>query len=275
MVKIIDLSDFDRLPGDIYIHKDAKVANNVEVGFGSIIYEDVIIEEECTISEHCIIRPKVKIEKGCQIHGNVEIGYKYKENEHTIIGAESIIRKGTIIYAGNIIAKGFQTGNNAVIRENCSFGEYCSVGTFSQFDGYANVGKYSRFSYGAHVGQHSQIGNYIWIFPYSVLTNDKYPPYNVCPPHQISKGPIIKDFAIIATECILMPGITIGSESMVGAGSVVTKDVPKGELWFGIPARFIKKMEDISWSANFAKQYGISNPYPWKKSLKREGYIID
>ncbi|HQB65942.1 MAG TPA: hypothetical protein PK616_08620 [Fibrobacteraceae bacterium] len=42
----------------------------------------------------------------------------------------------------------------------------------------------------------------------------------------------------------LLPGITIGEKAMIGAGSVVTKDIPSGELWVGNPARFFKKLDD-------------------------------
>ena len=42
----------------------------------------------------------------------------------------------------------------------------------------------------------------------------------------------------------LLPGITIGEKAMIGAGSVVTKDIPAGELWIGNPARFFKMVEE-------------------------------
>ena len=54
---------------------------------------------------------------------------------------------------------------------------------------------------------------------------------------------IIKRGAFIGSKCIILKGVTIGLESIVGAGSVVTKDIPDGEIWAGNPARFIKKAE--------------------------------
>ena len=69
-----------------------------------------------------------------------------------------------------------------------------------------------------------------------------------------------------------MAGITIGKNSLIGASSIVTKNVPEGELWMGNPAKFIKKVEDITWDSNFAKKYGMEKPYPWKKYFKRDLY---
>ena len=42
---------------------------------------------------------------------------------------------------------------------------------------------------------------------------------------------------------MILPGLTIGEGAMIGAGSVVTKDVPAGELWIGNPARFARKID--------------------------------
>lgn len=53
---------------------------------------------------------------------------------------------------------------------------------------------------------------------------------------------IIKDGAFIGADCIILKGVTIGERSIVGAGSVVTKSIPDGEIWAGNPAKFIKKV---------------------------------
>ena len=55
---------------------------------------------------------------------------------------------------------------------------------------------------------------------------------------------VIKDLAFIGMHSIILKGVTIGEKSIIGAGSVVSKDVPDGEIWAGNPARFIKKVVD-------------------------------
>lgn len=52
----------------------------------------------------------------------------------------------------------------------------------------------------------------------------------------------IKRGAFIGTQTLILKGVTIGEKSIIGAGSVVTKDVPDGEIWAGNPARFIKQL---------------------------------
>lgn len=53
----------------------------------------------------------------------------------------------------------------------------------------------------------------------------------------------IKDGAFIGGSCIILKGVTIGEKSVIGAGSVVTKSVPDGEMWAGNPAKFIRKLD--------------------------------
>lgn len=55
---------------------------------------------------------------------------------------------------------------------------------------------------------------------------------------------LIKDNASIGTSCIIMPGVTIGKDSVIGAGSLVIKSVPDGEVWAGVPAKFIQTTDE-------------------------------
>ena len=58
------------------------------------------------------------------------------------------------------------------------------------------------------------------------------------------KSPIcIGDYVFIGAHCIIGKGVTIGDKSIIAAGSVVTRDVPAGEIWGGNPAKFIKKID--------------------------------
>lgn len=58
-----------------------------------------------------------------------------------------------------------------------------------------------------------------------------------------TKGPIhICEGVWIGSFAIILGGVTIGKHAVIGAGAVVTKDVPEYEVWCGVPARFIKKI---------------------------------
>ena len=58
------------------------------------------------------------------------------------------------------------------------------------------------------------------------------------------KKVVIKDLAFIGAHCIILKGVTVGEKSIIGAGSIVTADIPDGEIWAGNPARFIRKIDN-------------------------------
>ena len=77
------------------------------------------------------------------------------------------------------------------------------------------------------------IADNVFIGPHVCLTNDKHPPSGKW------EKTVVEEGASICARAVILPGITIGRHSIIGAGSVVTKDVPAGETWVGNPAHKI------------------------------------
>ena len=76
----------------------------------------------------------------------------------------------------------------------------------------------------------------VWVFRDEIPTIDVVKPIN------------IKDNVFIGSHCIIMPGVTIGPNVVVGAGSVVTKDLPEGAVYAGVPAKRIKSLDEYKQS---------------------------
>jgi acetyltransferase-like isoleucine patch superfamily enzyme len=145
-----------------------------------------------------------------------------------------------------------------MIREKTKMGDHCSVGTLSDIQGHATFGDYCRLHSNAHVCQGTKIGNFVYIYPYVVFTNDPTPPSNVY------KGVTVGDYSIISTGSIIMPGIKIGENCLVGAGCVVTKNVKDFELVLGVPGRKICDVRDIESRESKGKKH-----YPWMNNFSR------
>ena len=73
----------------------------------------------------------------------------------------------------------------------------------------------------------------------------------------------LMDNCMVGAFSVLMPGVTVGKNSIVAAGSVVTKSIPDNEIWGGAPARFIMTTEEYA-----KKQLEISDSYPWMQNGK-------
>jgi acetyltransferase-like isoleucine patch superfamily enzyme len=161
----------------------------------------------------------------------------------TIIGPEAHIRSHTVIYAGNKIGNKFQTGNKVNIRESNEIGDNVSVGTLSVIEHHVKIGNNVRIHSQVFIPEYSILEDDSWLGPNVVLTNAKYP---LSPGVKESlKGPVIKGGAKIGANVTILPGVVIGRNALVGAGSVVVKDVPDGAVVVGNPARMIKNISAL------------------------------
>ncbi|GAB1367040.1 N-acetyltransferase [Candidatus Cloacimonadaceae bacterium] len=235
---------------DCYVSEKAIIGKNVSIGKGAIIYDNVEIGDNCFIGPYAIIgEPTMDYYRSAD-----RIGKK------TTIGANSIIRAHTTIYEDVNIGSHFQTGHYAIIREQSVIGHHTSFGSGSELPGKSKIGNYVRLHSNVMLSEHNLIEDYVWIFPFVVLTNSKYPPHgNLLTCH-------IKQYAQIFSSSVLLPGLTIGENAIVGAGALVTKDVPDYGLAVGYPAKIVKDVREL-------KDDDGERVYPWRDYLKEyRGY---
>jgi acetyltransferase-like isoleucine patch superfamily enzyme len=200
-----------------------------------------------SIAKTAIIHAGVKLGKNVVVEDYCIIGVPprgAKDGElETIIGDDSVIRSHTVIYAGNKIGNKFQTGNKANIRELNEIGNNVSIGTLSVVEHHVIIEDNARIHTQVFIPEYSVLKKDSWIGPNVVFTNAPYPKSkNV---KDELKGPTLHEGAIVGANSTLLPGVQIGKDAMVGAGSVVTKDVEAGTVVAGNPAKFIKKKSEL------------------------------
>jgi acetyltransferase-like isoleucine patch superfamily enzyme len=243
----------------------SKIARTAHICDGVKIGENVIIDDNVYIDYDVIIRDNVHIKEGTFIGAHSILGEylsdffdsKSTHGHRLTIGKNSIIRSETIIYSESEIGDSFQTGHRVTIREHADIGSHVRIGTLSDIQGYCEIQDYVNIHSNVHIGQKSFIKKYAWLFPYVVLTNDPTPPsMNMC-------GVTIDEFAVIATGSVILPGKKIGRDTLVGAGSIVTKDVEPLTVVAGNPAKMLCKVTDIK-----DKKTG-KNVYPWRYNFDR------
>ncbi len=193
------------------------------------------------------IYPGVKLGKNVIIEDFCLIGVPprgVKEGElETLIGDDSVIRSHTVIYAGNKIGKNFQTGNKANIRELNEIADNVSIGTLSVIEHHVILEEGVRVHTQVFIPEYSVLKKNSWVGPNVVFTNAAYPrSKNV---KNDLKGPTLHENAIVGANSTLLPGVQIGRDAIVGAGSVVTKDVPELHVVAGNPAKFLKKKSEL------------------------------
>ena len=178
-----------------------------------------------------------------QVDANVLINYrtsrhiKYRPAQ---IGDQAHIRSGTIIYSNVCIGRCLETGHNVVIREENEIGDNFHIWNNSVIDYGCIIGNYVRVHCNVYVAQFTVIEDDVFLAPGVTVANDLHP---ICTQRMF--GPTIKRRARIGCNATLLPRIVIGESALVGAGSVVTEDVPDRMVVAGNPARIICAIDDL------------------------------
>ncbi len=153
------------------------------------------------------------------------------------------------------IASNVKLGKDVTIYDfvnlyGCEIGDETKIGTFVEIQKGAKIGKKCKISSHTFICEGVTIEDNVFVGHNVAFINDLYPRSTTannelktdddwdCTPTRVKKG------ASIGTSATLLPGITIGKNAIIGAGSVVTKDVPPNTVVVGNPARFIRKVED-------------------------------
>ncbi len=228
------------------VSEKATIGSNVTIGPFSIIYDNVIIGDNSIIEGYCEIGVSNHLSGG----------------ENLIIGSGAHIRSHSIFYEGSTFGESLITGHRVTVREKVSAGKNLQIGTLSDLQGHCTIGDYVRLHSNVHIGQKSLIGNFVWIFPYVVLTNDPHPPSTTL------VGVTVEDFAVIATMSVILPGAKIACGCLVGAHSSLKGETEEDMVYAGSPAKKICPTSKIQLSN------GEGSAYPWRQHFKR-GYPED
>ncbi|WP_252698804.1 acyltransferase [Natronosalvus vescus] len=164
----------------------------------------------------------------------VTLGYSYDDGaQPPVVGDNATIRQGTIIYDDVTIGDRFTTGHFALVREHTEIGDDVLIGTNSVVDGHTTIGSNVSLQTGTYVPSRTTIGNNVFIGPHAVMTNDPVPLRQEVD----LEGPRLNDHVSVGANATVLPGVSIGEQSFVAAGAVVTEDVPEQTLAVGVPAR--------------------------------------
>jgi acetyltransferase-like isoleucine patch superfamily enzyme len=174
-----------------------------------------------------------------------------------------------------VVATSAKVWHHAQVREGATISEGCVIGRGAYIGIGVRIGKNCKIQNHALVYEPAQLGDGVFVGPAAVLTNDRLP-RAVNPDLTLksasdwdSVGVTVHDGASIGARAVCVAPITIGAWSMVGAGSVVTRDVPAYALVVGNPARQIGW---VSRSGHRLEQHGSSAE--WRCSVTGSQYHL-
>lgn len=222
---------------------------------------DVIFEGDAQVGDYTIIHPGTRIGAGTRSGAFCEIGVPtdLAIERGLRIGANSLIRSHSVFYEGSTFGPNLRTGSRVTVRENTRAGETLQIGTISDLQGHCTIGDHVRLHSNVHIGQGAIVEDFVFIFPYVVLTND------AAPPSDRLDGVTLKRYAVVATMSTLLPGVVIGEGALVGAMTLVREDVPADMICVGVPGKVVGPTSRV-------KLKDTGEPaYPWRRHFHR-GY---
>jgi acetyltransferase-like isoleucine patch superfamily enzyme len=176
----------------------------------------------------------------------VVLGYRpgrAPKDARLILGAGAKLRAGTILYGGSVIGARLETGHHVVIREDNIFGDDVKIWNHTTIDYGCRLGHRVKIHCNCYLAQFSVLEDDVFLAPGVSVANDPHP--GCAFSKQCMRGPTIEVGAQIGAGVTLLPMVTIGRRSLVGAGSVVTRDVPPEVVVAGNPARVLRSIYEL------------------------------
>jgi acetyltransferase-like isoleucine patch superfamily enzyme len=222
------------------------MGTNVSIGEFAIVRKDVRLGDNVIIHPHVIVNSGANIGAGVEVFPYTLIGKEPKGAGATartpsftraiIIGVNSKIGPGAVVFYDVEIGENTLLGDGASVREQCVIGSRCIISRYVTINYNTRIGDGTKIMDLTHITGNCIIGNDVFVSTGVFTANDNR--IGAAGYHEEDiQGPTIENAAMIGAGAVLLPGVRIGRGAIVGAGSVVTRDVHPDSTVIGIPAR--------------------------------------
>lgn len=229
------------------IHSTARIDDSAEIGAYAVIGDHVAIDERVTVYPHAVIgRPPQSA--GIVPPKEFIVGVQIAAG--SVIGAHAVIYQGVVIHYNVLI------GDGAKIRENTTIGVDCVIGSNSTLQNDVVLGDRVRVVDLSHITAGVRVGDDVFWSVGVLSMNDNRNGQGLAAPQIGAK-------AFIGGGSILLPGVDIGEEAVVAAGSIVTKDVKTGSRVQGVAAKpyYTREYETMEGAYDLS-YHGTPGPRP-------------
>ena len=219
---------------------------------GLLLGEGVVLPDDVELGANVVLHAGSVIGAGARLLDACVIGKPLALGPHSRASREALppaqIGAGALVGTGAVIVEGARVGDRSVIADQAHVRERAEIGAESMMgrgvavDNDVRIGSRVRVQTNAYITARSVVEDDVFVAPGVVLTND--PRAGRQRPGEELEGALLRRACRIGARAVLLPGIEVGEEAFVGAGSVVTRDVPPRALVMGTPARVVREVPD-------------------------------
>lgn len=240
--------------GEATIHPTAQLGEGCKLGENVVVMRDARLGQNVTLGHNVVIHPGTVLGDGVSVGDNSVLGCLPKPAKTSTlkqptevspleVGPGTTIGNSAVLYAGTRIGGDCLIADQSFVREKCTIGDAVIVGRGVTVENETTIGSYTKIQSQAYITAWMIIEDHVFIAPCVVTTNDNFMG-RTAERFKYRKGPTIRRGARVGANTTLLPGVTIGREAFVAAGSMVTRDVPDATLVMGCPARPVRDVPE-------------------------------
>jgi acetyltransferase-like isoleucine patch superfamily enzyme len=236
------------------ISPSARLGSGTVHGEFCVIGDHAVIGAGCAIGHNVIIHDGTIIGDSVRIDDGTVIGKRPmraansavtsdKEVPAAQVGSHCIIGAHVIIYRGCSIGTKVLVADLSTIRENVTVGDFTIVGRGVAIENFCTIGRYVKLETNVYITAYSDVADRVFVAPCVATSNDNFIGRSE-ERFKHFKGVTVKRGGRIGVNATILPGITIGSDSLVAAGALVTKDTPDRKIVAGVPAKVFREVPE-------------------------------
>lgn len=219
---------------------------------GLLVGEEVVLPDDASIGGNVVIHAGTAVGAGVTIQDGAVLGKPPAFGARSraareplpplVVGSGAVICAGAVLVAGAAIGEGVVIGDQVYVRERTAVGRESMIGRGCSIESDVLIGARVRVQSNSYIASFCELEDDVFVAPCVVTTNDMTAgrrPQNVA-----LRGPRLRRACRIGGGAVLLPGVEIGEEAFVGAGSVVTRDVAPRSLVFGSPAKHVRDVDE-------------------------------
>jgi acetyltransferase-like isoleucine patch superfamily enzyme len=220
------LKPSDLAPG-LMLGRDVRLGEDVALGAGVVIHSGSVVADRCEIQDGAVLGKHPRLGRLSTSGGG--------GLEGLVLEQGAVVCAGAVVYAGARVGEGAIVGDQAQLRERSAIGAGSVIGRGTGIENDVRIGAGVRIQSSCYFPAHTVIEDDVFVGPAVAAAND-----NTMGRHgkgEVSRGPTLRRACRVGIGAVLLPGIEVGEEAFIAAGSVVLSDVPARAVVMGVPAR--------------------------------------
>jgi len=233
-----------------HLRRGVRLGAGVHIASHVVIGEDAILEDGVCLGSHTVVHAGTRVGAGTVVGDHTILGKLPTtavlstlkvtgQLPPLMIGPRCTVGALAILYAGTNLAEEVFVADLASVRERCHLAPRVVVGRGATVENDVTIGEATRLQTEVYITAHSTLEGHVFVAPMVATTNDNYLGRTE-ERFQHRRGCILREGCRVGGGATLLPGVEVGQEAVVGAGSVVTRAVPAMRVAYGVPARVVR-----------------------------------